>query len=276
MYFGKRFYRFYNHLGGRNLNECLRPLVKVTDFVVQVSTSSGRYYAKFVSCASFYYWSRQIPAEEMTFSEVVKEGKQKFRLDIDEKVANINEVVRKVKLCLSELKVADPVLLVFDIEKSYHIVLTNYYFDTNCQCKRIASCLAVALGVTFLDLGVYNKLQHFRLEECTKFGERRWKRRIGSVCSSKNFHEGVVSDTVGTKKFEHSDTFFKEVRGTSSRLDTAVTAIPPEFRVRRVVSEDYVFLDRVANSYCKMCKRTHSRENAFIKNGVLGCWRFSA
>jgi hypothetical protein len=160
---------------------------------------------------------------------------------------------------------------VFDIETSYHVVLTNYFFASHDRCKAIAVYLSSK--IRGMDLGVYGRTQHFRLEGCTKYGQRRWKVRMDSDTSRDNYHEGVITSSRGTKIGDITLPVPRlsrdKIVGMSSGVDISTY---PEFVVRRSEG-DLIILDRVVPSYCNACGRSHDHDGAYILRGRLFCRR---
>ena len=272
-FYGKPLYRYYNIKEGRSDYECLKRNSEPTDFVVQVVTPTGRYYMKFISHLTFYSWFITVPDNERTLSEVIlhEHGGQKFRVDIDENVDNIDFVEEKIKTMLTNIGIEKPSLLVFDIETSYHIVLTNYYFMSNRQCRTLAMYLATE--ISGIDTGIYNKLQHFRLEGCTKYGQTRWKRRTRGTMTMNNFHEGVISSIEDTKVCTIIIPDNKKPKNISrSRMSSVEISSYPEFSIRWT-SGHLVVLDRISPSYCKQCDRVHDNDGAYLLRGIFHCRR---
>ena len=101
MFYGKRTFRCFNRNGS---GERLDGFIKEGDFAIQISSRErGRLYARFTSCNSFYSWYKDIHIDQRTFSEVITEGPQKFRIGIDEKVEDVellyNTVLRILEDC---------------------------------------------------------------------------------------------------------------------------------------------------------------------------------
>ena len=152
---------------------------------------------RFASCDSFYSWYKDIHIDQRTFSEVITEGSQKFRIDMDEKVEDVELLYNKVLRILEDIGLRGPKVLVYDIETSLHMVLANYLFPSHMHCNAIADILSKGIDI---DKGVYKAVQHFRIEGCTKIGQRRWKRRMWEDVNMMNFHKGIISDRRGTKE----------------------------------------------------------------------------
>lgn len=267
----KKFFRFYKYNSSRPKEECLKFVLDDNDFVIQMTTQTGRYYTRFICINSFYSWFIKIPPRERTFSEVIKNGKQKLKIDIDERVDNIERIIDIIKSMLNKIGIHNPILLLYDIKTSYHIVLTNYYFLNNENCKVIAQYLENFLKIK-IDLGVYGKIQHFRLEECTKFGELRWKKRhsFHKKMDNNNFHEGVISSIKNAIPFTKMlPSLEKKTINNFTNIDMV---IDNNFKVRERRGA-MIILDRVYPSYCQICKRIHESDGGYIIGNKFYCYR---
>jgi predicted nucleic acid-binding Zn-ribbon protein len=264
MYRGKRVYRYYNSREGSE-EDCVSNFTMEKDLVVQGVTSLGRYYMKFESVESFFLWLSGVPEGERTFSEVIRPDNQKFKIDIDEKVDNIEEEVEKIKKVLISMGIKDPKLLVFDIERSYHVVMSNYCLQSYLHCKYVASIIS---KVVKIDEGVYSRLQHFRIEGCTKFKELRWKKRVESNLDLENFNEGVVGCLKNTEILVMKE----RIPTIRRKLSTGCNAVPEAFK-ERWRKGDLIVLDRTCPHFCQQCGRVHDRENAFMLHGKFYCRR---
>ena len=263
MFYGKRTFRYFNRdgSGGR-----LDYIIKEGDFAIQISLRErGRSHARFTSFNSFYSWYKDIYINQRTFSEVITEGPQKFRIDIDEKVEDVELLYNRVLRILEDMGLRGPKVLLYDIETLLHVVLTNYLFPSHMDCNTIADILSEEIDI---DRGVYKAVQHFRIEGCTKMGQRRWKRRMWEDVNLMNFHEGIISDRRGTKEVTLSipRNVGRPPQGTDAY------GILRCFKIRWK-SGSMIALDRVHPSYCHQCCRVHDKENVYISRGKFHCWR---
>jgi hypothetical protein len=264
MYRGKKTFRYFNNRKDYE-SDCISNFISEGDFIVQRNHKGGRDYIKFDSCESFYVWYLGIPQSEKSFFEVIRDGKQKFRVDIDYFTQNIDELVEVISRVLENIGIKSPALLAYSIRTSYHIVLTNYIFPSSSQCKFVASILRESVNI---DMGIYNKLQHFRIEGCTKYGELRWKERLEGMLNIDNFHEGIIGST-------HKCTNIRMKIPYTTRTtlkENGFFPIPEGFSIRWK-SRSLVVLDRRYPSYCHQCMRIHDKENAFIVKGNFYCRR---
>lgn len=235
------------------------------DYVVQKAERNCRFYLKFDSCRSFFYWYSSFEESQKTFSEVIMSGPQKLKIDIDYRCKNMSEVLDCVKDVLASFGLKRPNIIVYDIEKTYHLVISNYFFASNVHCRYVASKIKERVDI---DMSVYSTVQHFRTEGSTKHGELRWKRRMSSPLTSSSFSEGAISCLQGCEYFELSvSKYAVKARGSSEMLN------PMEhFRIREVRG-DMILLDRISSSFCKICDRVHDKENAYMVRDRFFCRR---
>lgn len=268
MFRGKKLYNFYNKpLAPKE--KCISNYITKSDFVVQFCNMSGRCYLKFDSCESFYLWYSDMPQYQKSFFELIREHEQKFRIDIDEKVDDIYALRELITKKFIQVGIDDPKLLIYDIEKSYHMVLTNYSFPTYNHCKYLGFLVSEIYNI---DTGVYSSIQHFRIEGCTKYGENRWKKRMANIPTNiENFHEGIISSTKNVQSVTFTIPQLSPVDTISNNRNNGI--IPLGFKIRWKDGL-LVVLDRVYPSYCIRCKRVHDKENAYMVNGVFYCYRY--
>lgn len=235
------------------------------DYVVQKAERNCRFYLKFDSCHSFFHWHSSFEESQRTFSEVIMSGPQKLKIDIDYRCENMSDVLDRVKDVLASFGVKRPNVIVYDIEKTYHLVISNYFFASNLHCKYIASKVREKVDI---DMSVYSTIQHFRTEGSTKHGELRWKRRVNSPFTSTSFCEGAISCLQGCKYFELSVSNYVAKRTESMEMQSPME----HFRIREVRG-DVVLLDRTSSSFCEICDRVHDKENAYMIGKKFFCRR---
>lgn len=176
--------------------------------VQRVDDDDRRYFAFFESWEYFLLWYKRLLPSERKFSEVIREGPQKFRLDIDcpaDKwniktdvfVEHITFVLEKV------LREKVDILIYQSIDDSnkkvsFHVIVSNLYFVSSQQCLAVAHAVrsATHLG-EFIDMGVYKSLHCFRLEGSTKQRSNRFKYLVGRCDVSEIFLDGVITNVSG-------------------------------------------------------------------------------
>lgn len=239
----------------------------------------------------FYkYYSAMKPCSRM-FNEVIncEWHAQKFKLDIDGRINNIElqyviKVIRRIFRKLT--KVCKPDILVYDISTSYHIIVTNICFSTSSCCEMIANAISdmverkYPIVSSLIDVGVYKKVQMFRVEASTKYGQTRWKyvSGMGDLSPLDMFKKGIITYTdechtldadivvdviVDMGIYTHETTRHKKSR---------VVNVPKEFVVRKIVNNMTV-LNRIYPSHCDTCMRVHENENAYMIGNKLYCGR---
>jgi hypothetical protein len=203
---GKRFFSTFKEGG-------LSAILKSSDrcIVQRVVMGSDRKYAPdyafFESWECFYIWYLNLRNDERTFHEVITEGPQKFRLDVDclsekwnfeskyEVVYLLCSYIRKVLGLDTELIIyesVDP-----DRKKySFHIVTKNIALESSFQCRMVAEIIrSWFIKPEIIDLSIYKTFQCFRLEGSTKPGCRRFKYIIDTKFISNCFLDGIISNT---------------------------------------------------------------------------------
>jgi hypothetical protein len=239
------------------------------DFIVRYD-GGERFYLRFGSPLAFYLWYKDIPDGEKNFHEVIFEGPQKFRLDIDERVTDdrLREICTRIKIVFRGIGCKDPLLAIYDIRTSYHIVVSNYYFLRSSQCLEMAGRISNTCDDVDIDMGVYKRVQNFRLEGSTKHGQCRPKLRIGGSGDVDEFLEGVIGYVKGTHL---ASCVIPVPREVDARIEQEV-GYSDDFEVRHRRGKMTV-LDRTRSSYCRTCRRVHDSENAYIIGEKLYCFR---
>lgn len=200
MYKGKM---FYNTIKTGPLSSILTD--KDRCIVQRVDDDDRRYFAFFESWEYFLVWYNRLSPNERKLSEVIREGPQKFRLDIDCPtskwnirtdifVSHITSILERV------LREKIDVLVYQSIDGSnkkvsFHVVVSNLYLVSSQQCLAVAHAVrsATELG-EFIDMGVYKSLQCFRLEGSSKQRSNRFKYLLNRSDISERFLDGVITN----------------------------------------------------------------------------------
>lgn len=159
-----------------------------------------------------------------------------------------------------------------DDKISYHAVVSNFVFSAQ-TCRGL--CEMISYGQIWdscVDRGVYKMTQFMRVERSTKFGERRWKRRVtrpGAI------REGLLSDTLNAKA---SDVTACVRCSPAPFVNESITSeVLSQFKVGKINRYGVLPLYRKTPGFCVQCGRVHHRENAIIKyyagSPVFVCWR---
>lgn len=239
----------------------------------------------------FYkHYSRKEPHSRM-YNEVIK-GTQKFKLDIDGRIdANTMKYVLKTirKLFRKLTKKCKPEIFVYDISTSHHIIVTNICFQSASSCEMLANAIfekvskKFPIAASLIDVGVYKRIQMFRIEGSTKYKQRRWKYLEDEKTLSplEVFKKGIVTfvddcylidaDKVVDVMLE-MDVYKPNDNWKMDMPKSFEKRIPTGFIVRKVKGS-LTILDRIASSYCSVCNTVHDRENAYMVGGKFFCFR---
>lgn len=243
----------------------------------------------------FYaYYSAKDPSSRMHF-EVINDSftSQKLKIDIDGRIGDdemgyVLRVLRKLFRRLTKACKAE--MLVYDISTSHHIIVTNICFPTAYCCEMIANTVREKVSkrhpttASLIDIGVYKKVQMFRVEGSTKYAQRRWKYLAGTKGLSplETFKKGIISFVDNCHQVDADKVvdvvldvgvYHLADSGPRTKVGATNRMIPKEYAVRKIMGS-LTILDRVAPSYCSICKRTHERDGAYIVGGKLFCRRF--
>jgi len=264
----------------------------VHDKYVFQKSSVDIFYLVCDSVEEFYkYYSDKKP-QSRTYNEVVnnKFGPRKFILDIDGRITDgeMEYVIRSIKRILYKLTKHKPNILVYDISTSHHIVVGNMCFDAS-GCGMLANIISERISKRYpkvsdlIDLGVYKEIQMFRIEGSTKYTQRRWKYLFGSkeLSSLDNFKQGLLSYTDNCYYIDSDrvvdlalELDVYQLGDIQNKLDTKkkIVSIPDGFAIRKTM-DNLIILDRICPSYCKICRRVHDSDGAYIAYGKFYCRR---
>lgn len=241
----------------------------------------------------FYtYYSKKQPSSRMHFEVINDEfSAQKFKLDIDgrigdDKMEYLVKVIRRIFRRLT--KAHKPDIIVYDISTSHHVVVTNFCFSA-ISCEMLANavhekmCKRYPIEASLIDTVVYKRLQMFRVEGSTKYAQRRWKYVAGTkeLSPLDVFKQGLISyvdecyhidgDKVVDVMLELG--IYHPSQYGEKKKCSNITNIPREFIIRKVIG-NLIVLDRIASSYCNMCKRVHDGDGAYMVGRKFFCRRF--
>jgi hypothetical protein len=242
-------------------------------------------YLTWDTMEEFYAHYHRLHPSQRIYNEVIQNGHQKFRLDIDDRTDNIDDVIDAVKNVFYRITNVKIKIRVYDIKKSYHIVISNVMFENSGCCHMVANLVLDLLPPnSCIDIGVYKTIQMFRMEGSTKYLQARWKYRIGkqSLSSISKFQESVISYTNGCKmvntdrlvEFALESGVYKMYYNTFNGNNSIITPVIPDEFVIREVKGHMTVLDRIRPSYCNTCHRIHESENAYLIGSKLYCRRF--
>lgn len=249
-------------------------LAEVSKFPIVISyLKHTAKYVGFSNYTTLYHWYINTP--DKYYHEVIRDNySHKFFIDLD----NCNSDITIILLELKNIFGKDFSYTVFEshgINKFSHHIIVHLLIPTLNHSKYIAKILIDNLPVhisSCIDTSIYNHNRSLRIEGSIK--DYRVKYNImypKHISPAKEFFDGLVSYNTGYEEmvFNIPDIFYNNCRNTISvdMIDLN------NFKVRKQ-DYKYVYLDRIAPSYCHICERVHDKENAAIdQNNNFICWR---
>ena len=257
--------------------------------VFAVDNGAGRSFLRFGTFDEFESWYLLLPPDKRTINEVVTSDMRKLLLDIDSpEDAMLDKLLMydferhmtsRIHDVFFTLDIGTPKVAFYsmcsDNKLSYHAVVYNFMFSAK-TCAGL--CMIISSGQAWnccVDIGVYKRVQFVRIESSTKFGETRWKKRVGMQGS---LRDGILSDI---KEVQVSGLDIRlqcngRYKGGGPYCD--ISYINMQFKVGKTSSNGTVQLCRTRPGFCIQCNRVHDRENAFISyvagRRMFTCWRY--
>ena len=285
-YAGAKVYRRISHIKEQGL----LPKSSQKGLVFSIDSGTSRSFVCFDSLENFESWYQGLDSSKRTLSEVVTSDTRKLIIDIDSPDETMldkllmfdfeRHITSRIHDVFFLLDIGKPNVIFYsmcsDDKVSYHAVVSNFMFSAH-TC--LGLCIIISSGQIWegcVDKSVYKTMQFMRVEKSTKFGEYRWKERLTEPGS---LREGLLSDPVGTRVSGFATSIYSCPK-ECFLLDSISlsTYIRSQFKIGKQNKNGIVSLCRTKSGFCVQCKRTHDRENAFIRyyagDPVFTCWRY--
>lgn len=240
--------------------------LKNSTFAVAIF-GSNVFFVEFVSLRSMYDWYISVPDKRC--HEVIRSSNRKLVLDIDGE-CNVDIIIK----CLKKILGDDTHVATYHshgpVKTSWHLVVTNCYFEDHHYCKYIISILINQVGLIGknIDMAVYSSVQFLRMEGSHKNERVKLRSSYHAISPYPTFREGLISCIDRCRKVTMAIPKLIPVASLST-VEHDTTA----FKIR-LQKGNITYLDRIRPSYCKLCERIHEHENIAITNaGQLICWR---
>lgn len=242
----------------------------IVEFTACIDRGNHKCFVCFDTYEEFFAWYDTLRPTEKTIHEVITSDSRKLILDIDDPDPDIfsmydwqKHVSARIKYVFNLLDIGNPNVITYDISSddkiSYHFVVSNFAFSAQ-------TCLGLSMMISykqlwepFVDRAVYKGTQFIRIENSTKYGEKRWKRQVDT---SYELSEGLLSYI---KNATISDFYCCTKNNFKNNFTFDNLEIEKSFIVRKIY-KNYILLNRIKPSFCIKCKRIHEKENAFIKH----------
>lgn len=258
-----------------------------------------RHFLVFFSREHFAAWSEDQPKEQRCYHEVVQTDLRKVVIDIDG--GDIGEFVQRrsrfgCNYPLAESRLNNYVKIFCDVfAATFHeeitidniaiINSTGYshqkqemkfslqirtidHIATRASCKKFAKAfkeVSAAEG-NYVDLGIYKKIQNFRIPGSTKLDDNRHSRIISDHCGSADtWVANITGDNIITlpniaPEVQH-ESQLKPTKVDNATEQKIVAAAAEYTKGLRYVGN--MRWKREQPSFCDMCERQHESDNMF-------------
>jgi hypothetical protein len=238
-------------------------------FVVQDFIT--KQYSHYTKVEDFWSWYSTLHVRH--YNEFIEHGPQKMRLDIESHVMvkDWNSIILKCYTTMKEL-INNAKLVVYEMsdneKHSCHIICYNVMFDNNDACRELCNKIIQHTGINFIDIGVYGKRQHFRLEGSCKPYAKRCKLVTHTDAEEFDYRHGIITYSSGCTSCKVS--IPKEIQ--------CPYIVMLEWCVPISMKGNIIQMRRIKPSFCDRCKRVHDSENPYIvivnkKTAYIDCRR---
>lgn len=257
-------------------------------------------YYLFPGVREFLTMVDQEPAESRVYHEVILDGPQKLKFDVDAKLPDLlrlagvgatpedackyyrgvfTQICRAIQeqfyICWGVIDV--PLLVCVSappegcpVEKySNHIIVPGYYVSGARQAReftsRVLNILEPGISV-LLDVGVNSNIQNFRCVGCHKKDSLRVKRVIGDWPKECTIICNIdscqpLTDISTVEILDKYEAFDNNLSEIPKYLDACKAAgILDSFKYRSA-HRGFIYFDRIRPCYCKICERQHTTDN---------------
>ncbi|KAJ3177384.1 DNA-directed RNA polymerase II subunit RPB1 [Gaertneriomyces sp. JEL0708] len=181
-----------------------------------------RDYVTFDSYGSMLEWYAQVPRGSRCLYEVIPNGPQKFRLDLE---CYSRDNISHVKWCVAVATLIDVTLKITGTQdyiryesidpakekKSEHVVFTEFYVESATNARKLLMDVLIVVSriapnvyttvKSIVDASIYKPWQTFRIEGSTKINHGRHKYVKGCNDISDRFLDGLIRN-VDTSKLK--------------------------------------------------------------------------
>lgn len=277
------------------------PVVCWTSSNDQCHDGVERRYGAFESVRSLFAFYERVPSAHRTGYEVILGCyPQRPHFDVDVKTLDVSgeqimellvDVIQSVLESKGVQLNLEHDLMIYTShgsdKQSYHVVLPNHCHANNTQAKAFADQVRVALpseARVYVDAGVYNPLQQFRLLGSTKVGKQRpkveqlvWyyhgtRMQAEALEPMASFARSLVGWTVDCTPlpvWDVPEPSFVPKRFLSCEAEDALALLATDpalnsCRFKASAKGSVISLQRLSPGYCPVCERTHEHDNAYL------------
>jgi hypothetical protein len=273
--------------------ECSKHLKTISHKIYKfqrIRRDGSRSYVGFDDFDDFCLWYGGIPKGDKRVFEVIESGPQKLKFDIESTTCDYDRirilVINCVKKIVTSVRKRYPVMspLVYDMSSeiakkvSFHVIFDRAYMRTNAHSAYLVRSVIDEIGdeaAEFVDSRVYNRVQFFRFEGSTKYGEERYKFLVGCTREQSILSKGAVTYTSNCIPVEVDYTDPMPTKSVRTLITTHSVSVDkflrrnPEYKIR-CTRNNLVVLDALQPKECLVCGRVHDSENPYLLISDLG------
>lgn len=243
-------------------------------------------YTAFKSLDSMYEFIFSGETERCYYEMISGLMPQKIYFDVDIAGSNrllgigvVTELILEIEAKLEAYEV-EPEIMVFsscgENKQSYHVIVSNVCVKTAEHNKSFAHQVRRGLSREnreYVDI-LYKSSQQFRLVNNTKYKQNRYKKFVPDLSSAEMksnkeiFEASLVGNTEGCMLINIP---LREKNDLDRSQSMEYCEIERRLKLRGITGFDYgktvdniVCLTRIKPTFCKLCKREHDAENAFV------------
>lgn len=217
-----------------------------------------------------------------------RKQKIKFDIDVNDNVLSLTLYDKIISALIECIKITftntwyrylknDDIILCESFDRSVnipkklstHIIINKYYVNNSYQAKEFCRLVCERLDHQYVDMGVYKRIQNFRIALNSKHTEPT---RIKQIISKHNLLDTIITYTNNCTQlqdiisYDHKPTHTVTNDVTTTQMEDIakkILDIYPDHTVRSVVRNQILF-DRVRSSHCNICDKQHDSDNTLI------------
>jgi hypothetical protein len=236
-----------------------------------VSFDGARSFVAFESFEEFRTWYLCVEPGSRRVFEMIRDGPQKPKFDIDGNGATRSEALACVETICQRVRSEVPSsrCLVYEIvggKPSFHVVVDKIAVPSAASAKFFAEIFSVGYE-SLVDAKVYNRVQFFRCEGSTKHGERRFKKPFGCEdLFAFGLKNGLVSYVEDCRAYgsEIGPRVDERVALDERVPSTCSNFVRENFKVRKAFRNGVISLTKIKPYRCPCCLRVHHSENPYL------------
>lgn len=270
--------------------------------IFQDMASRPRVHLHFKTIEHFKNYYKRTKVSERTFSELIRSHRQRIRFDLDSKKDKYTTESWRIfisKICKMLSDKGEEIVLVYDMSDeskwSTHVHCKTLVTNCSCEAKKFFEYFIEGFDEAdrlSFDASVYKKAQFIRVLGSCKSNRGERQKRFSGMWTGESFqkilfpfedHLLVPYTELSKEEYcgscnceDRTETFQESQRETvlgftpGIAFESKLNSLG--YKLRNI-KNGVILLDRIRPSYCKIHKRIHTSETAFIVNGKFYCRR---